>query len=317
MGRARGTTDAFGRPVAAPQDEPPRRPARRVHARRLVALVAGLMVFALWLGPSGRDPVPYAVGDAVKAARTLPAGSGPPPLGMWTVNGRTLRSRGFSDATAKLNGRTWMVYERCPASCTRWIARTTSLAVQRAPLEQRAGRWMAVFNNRTDGCGTKETGRDRAVFVFSVTADQQSARAVEVNSATFPGCHASVMTALPGIGELLGRRSDHHATSRVAWTARRSSPNCDGMPTCREVSNHAATYTDDEQVAIRRATAACVRTGVARSQCGCAIAGALNWITPAQVQAAAEAIVEKRQATPSSAAAISRALRSCDASGGS
>ena len=85
------------------------------------------------------------------------------------------------------------------------------------------------------------------------------------------------------------------------------------MPTCREGTKVALTYTDAEKIAVRRANDACARTGVSRSQCACTTAGALNWITPAQLRAAAEAIAEKRQATPSSAAAINGALRACDA----
>lgn len=274
-------------------------------------------MFALWPGPSGSDPVPHAINDSVKAARKLPPGSGPLPLGMWNANGRTLTSKGFNDAAVPLNGRKWMIYQRCSTSCTRWIARTTSLAVQRAPLERRDGRWMAVFNNRTDGCDTKETGRDRAAFVFSVAADQRSARAVEINNATFPHCHAALVTALPGVGQLLGKirqlDTDQYSTSKTAWTASRYTPNCDAMPTCREGTNVALTYTDAERIAVRRANDACARTGVSQSQCACATAGALNWIAPAQLEAAAEAISEKRQATPSSAAAINRALRACDA----
>jgi len=328
MGRAGGTRDAFGRPVTAPEADtavvgaggtgPVARPPHRVRGVLLLAFFAGLTVLALWPSPSGRDPVPHAVDDALKAARKLPPGSGVLPLGMWEANGIVLKSKGFSEGTRPLAGRKWMIYQRCSTSCTRWIARTTSLGIQRTPLEQRGGRWMAVFNSRTDGCGTKEIGRDRAAFVFSVAADQRTARAVEINSASFPGCHGVVATGLPVVGKLLGGlRSDQRASSKVVWTASRYASNCEWMPTCREAANHAPTYTADETAAVGRATEACVRSGVARTQCACATAGALNWITPAQVQAAAEAIADKRLAAPSSAAAINRALQACEAAGGS
>ena len=169
--------------------------------------------------------MPKTRADVVRAAHDLPTSAGILPVGLWVADGITISSRGFGDGYAgQRMSRQWMVYDRCAATCRRWIARTTSQGVQRGPLERDRGRWLVVYERVTDGCGTSRRGSQRQAFVFTLSSDRLHASAVEVNNARFPNCRQLAPL----------RRADMNASSTMRWTATLTSPSCPGVEACRE-----------------------------------------------------------------------------------
>lgn len=277
-------------------------PVRQHPVARLALVV--LMVVFLAFGSkflAGRDRVDDAPAQALKAAKHLPVDAPPPALGTWTADGIPHESKGFVDGDQRSTGRTWMVYERCSGTCRPWIARTTSLAVEHAPLEQRAGRWVATFAETTDGCGTPKKGRALAAFVFAAARDQRRVQAVEVHNATFPKCGARFWL----------RRFDQHATSTITWSAHRTSEACGDLVACREGESNEELWGQERDRALRIAVASCVRSGVGRAQCGCEMREALHHLTPDELTAAVHTIARHEQLDPRIGQAISTSVAAC------
>jgi len=192
-------------------------------------IVAALLVALSLFGSGflrGRNRVPKTRADVERVAGDLPVSAGILPVGLWAAEGITLSSSGFVDGHAgQRMSRQWMVYDRCEATCRRWIARTTSQGVQRGPLERDRGHWLVVFARTTEGCGNSRRGAQRQAFAFTLGADHIHATAIEVNNARFPGCRQLAPL----------RRADLNARSTMRWTAVLNSPICPGVPSCREI----------------------------------------------------------------------------------